>query len=579
MGYLGIPQGYYNPEGPENLSDFTDSTAEIGSYLKDSVVGAGRYIREHPGEPLGYLAERFKEQHPADQFAMATSPIPYLGGAAGNYANIRMLAEEPESRTPFNIAATGVEAMLPAAKYVLPAVASALGLGYMSTRGAGVKNARTSEMGGQQKGALGDFEPATDVTPIDESRMVSTRMPKKSAAGKEGYLDPDENLLLTDMESFNAPGMEGMRSTVANTLRTYPGMGRLASDATDAEVMTEFHKFTKDNLMEIYDRMPPEMRNAAAQWYEGANKIRGGLAKEYGIPGESASAVIAVLSPKTDWDINLSMAERVIDTWSNKKNFRYTPEMEDASKADAFLKRDLDAVRGKTLDELDNLDDKATWLRLYDDAHNPNEYVNWLPDGSRGSTAMGKKGPKQAGIRSQGFGAIRKAVSVLEDPSVRNISSELGGAHKVRNFYNNIENPLSKKFVTSDTHNAAAAMGRPLSLQSPEVLSQFGGKGGGSNALTGHGGTYTPIAEANRAAGAEVGLRPGQMQSIPWVGVRKMFDDQLKTRWGKLESSPTDRIWEAYDKGDITHQEAWDMIEEATGGMAKRKAPYLNPNF
>lgn len=556
----------------------------IGGFLAETGAGFGRGLSNlvqtgmnDPGDLIEAATGALGEMHPLDQAAIATGPIPGLGDVVGLAADARMYYEEPETRTPGNYALTAA-GMLP---WVPPAVASVGAMGYLAKQG-GRANAPTSREA--QRGALGDFEPAEAVTAIDESKMVSTRMPWAKPSSNPP--DPHKSLLLADMDALNLPEAEKMRSVVADTIRTYPGMGRLSPDATDAEVMTEFHKFTKDNLLEVYDRMPPEMRDAAKQWYEGANKIRGGLASEYGISDESASAVIAALSPKTDWDKNLSMAERIIDTWSTQKNTPYSAEM---SKAGRRRKKEggfviaqdrVKRVEGKMLSELDDPNDQATWIRLYDDAHNDGGYVNWNPDGSRGAIARNEGGAaSQTGVGNQSFDAIRKAVSVLEDPSARNISEELGGAHKVRNFYNNIENPLSDKFVTSDTHNAAAALGRPLSLKSPEVLSQFGGKGGGSNAYLGMKGTYAPIAEANRAAGAEVGLRPGQMQSVPWVGIRKMFDKQMKTKWGKLESSPTDKIWGAYDRGDITHQEAWDMIEEATGGMAKRKAPYLNPNF
>ena len=86
------------------------------------------------------------------------------------------------------------------------------------------------------------------------------------------------------------------------------------------------------------------------------------------------------------------------------------------------------------------------------------------------------------------------AIRTLEDGSYRNISEQMGAAHKIRNFYNNLllpNHPLGD--VTIDTHQVAASHLMPYSGENPEVKRNFA-----SQTTTGIGGTYAVYADALR---------------------------------------------------------------------------------
>jgi integrase len=80
--------------------------------------------------------------------------------------------------------------------------------------------------------------------------------------------------------------------------------------------------------------------------------------------------------------------------------------------------------------------------------------------------------------------AISKALSILDDGSIANISQRLGDQHKIRSFYNNIIAPDSPAGdVTIDTHAVAAGHIRPMGGSTEEVLHNFGGAGAPSNSV------------------------------------------------------------------------------------------------
>jgi hypothetical protein len=68
------------------------------------------------------------------------------------------------------------------------------------------------------------------------------------------------------------------------------------------------------------------------------------------------------------------------------------------------------------------------------------------------------------------YNEIGKGVSVMLNGSQENITASLGQQHKVRNFYNNIIDPMSAEGdVTMDTHAIAVSLLKPLSTKSDEV--------------------------------------------------------------------------------------------------------------
>ena len=86
---------------------------------------------------------------------------------------------------------------------------------------------------------------------------------------------------------------------------------------------------------------------------------------------------------------------------------------------------------------------------------------------------------------------------------------------------------------------------------------------GGSSKATGAKGLYGLTADDYRAVGADRGLLPRETQSIVWEGIRGLFNNKSLDNKTKINS-----IWTAVDRGDLTQQQALDLIEEASGGFS-----------
>lgn len=70
-----------------------------------------------------------------------------------------------------------------------------------------------------------------------------------------------------------------------------------------------------DNLLWLYNKVPARVRARSKMWYVGAYRTTLEWEKRYGISRRQAAAIIAVFSPKTNWFINMSMAERLLDIY------------------------------------------------------------------------------------------------------------------------------------------------------------------------------------------------------------------------------------------------------------------------
>ena len=445
----------------------------------------------------------------------------------------------------------------------------------------------------QRSGAMWQHaEPGRPVQPIlPGDTRVSTRFPKAVGSTE----DPLRTHLSigSDEMRLNTPdkqGRGGFEHNV-NLLREYPGFGRL-KNMDDLEAVAAYLKQAQENMQYLYDRSPQMMKERSPLWYEGAHEIAGALANRWGVPRRSASASLASLSPQMDWFKNASLGERVGDTMTSAAAGRpMTPQMLDYARAKMgtgegqFLKpgsTNLEIFRqieGKTLDELQTPLQKAMWIRMYDEAHNPRPYRSITPEGNFGDWILTDEG-KLERVGWGSFGEIQKAVRAMESGGDMDIISRLlGGKHKVRSFYNNIERPNDPRFgdVTGDTHQVAAAQMRPLSGKSAAVEhnlasgSMKGRPGASSSDVTGVQGTYGWTADATRRFAQENDLLPRAGQSATWEPVRELFTDTWKRGMqpGGKVSNPdaVDAIWSLYDAGQITAQQARDRIFDLAGGI------------
>jgi hypothetical protein len=396
--------------------------------------------------------------------------------------------------------------------------------------------------------------------------VVSTRLPTAVKATE----DPLAQRLVIDLEASKRDP-EAFNHNVG-LITQYPNF---ASKARNPERQAEdFINSVKDNLIFLHDQVPEATRQRSKLWYDGARNITDRFAVDYGVPDQAVAGVMAVLSPQKDWFMNVSLGQRVLDIVTKQQTTRWDASMDEMAKI-IWNKPQyapmVDALRGKTLAELDDPGLKAMWLRTYDQAKNPREHQIVSPEGEFVGVRMNNDGktPTKTGWGS--LNEIGKAIVILENPSVENVSRNLGQQHKVRNFYNNIYAPGDPAgHVTIDTHAVAAGLLRPLSGNSREVLHNFGsgvlGEGGPKNSsITGVQGTYGLYAEAYRRAAAERGILPREMQSITWEAVRGLYPDTFKSQASNV--SQIDGIWLQYRKGKLSLEEARNEVLRAAGGI------------
>jgi hypothetical protein len=151
-------------------------------------------------------------------------------------------------------------------------------------------------------------------------------------------------------------------------------------------------------------------------------------------------------------------------------------------------------------------------------------------------------------ISWQSFVNLEKSINIYRNPSIENISANMGDDHKIRSFYNNQIAPRDAvlRDVTSDTHAVAATYLLPLSQKSLQVSRNFGGA---SNSVAGKNGMYYNVADAYRMAADARGVEPRAMQSITWEGVRSMFPRGFKQ---KENIKKVEEIWKRTESQQIT---------------------------
>ena len=351
----------------------------------------------------------------------------------------------------------------------------------------------------------------------------------------------------------------------------YPGLRFKARDA--AKRVEEFIQHMTNNLLWLHDQIPAEIRERSKLWYDGARVITERWAAKYGKTDAQIAAVLAVYSPQKDWFMNVSLAERTLDIVADQQNTAWSDEM--TATADRILGKDKfdllrAAVKGKTLGQLTDKFEQAAWIRVYDETRNNRAHRLVTPEGGFGEYAKTVKGDDTA-TGWPGFQTIIKALYAIEDGRPEIIDRVIGDEHKVRSFYNNISHPNSSYgFTAIDTHAVAAALLRPLSVNSREVAHAFGSgivgePGPAQSAVTGMKGTYAYYQEAYRRAAEARGLLPREMQSITWEAVRELYTMPFKHNKEKLNA--LDAIWTEFEKGKRDLESVHAEILRLAGGV------------
>lgn len=412
--------------------------------------------------------------------------------------------------------------------------------------------------------------------------QISTRYPTAVKATE----DPLGHDLLIDRETV----MQDPKSVakIGTLLEGYPNI----KPDTPENMVQQLIEHEQKNLDFIHEQMPPELRQRAKLWYDGANKIANEQATNYKTTPEVTSAVYASMSPQKDWFMNVALGDRVMDINTNQldtvfdKGMGQTLTRISGKLKSAPARLAMKNVVGKRLGDLEDPVDRALWIRLFDETHNSREYNIITPEGGRGGLVMTDK-DEPAKVAWGSLNEIKSAVSSMADPSLANISREMGVQHKVRNFYNNIFAPNSPRGEgTIDTHAIAAALMRPLAGKDAEVLQNFGSgvkkslldedtggrvpnpefepwmAGPPNSSITGAKGTYGLHLDALQKAAALRGHLPREMQSITWEGVRGLFSNK-----SDKQKALANTIWNDYKAGKITQEHAQQLVLEAAGGM------------
>lgn len=429
---------------------------------------------------------------------------------------------------------------------------------------------------------------------LHSALQISTRNP----TGKNPTIDPlAENFVIDRAAIDNAQPSKGqtMPEKIADRLaneidertreRVYTGF-KVDPKWTAKQTLDAFTKHLSDNLVWLHNQVPEAIRAVTARWYDSARRLAFEMADKYGYATHQMAGVIAALSPQLDWNVNLSLADRITDIWTNQRDTQTTArmiskakELADKAATAAEKKPTPDRIQfakdmaklprkfmGKTLADIKDPVEQAWWVRIYDEAENPRSYDNYTPDGESMGPARTTKGALATAAWNVPADNIAKAISILQDDSRENISSQLGNAHKVRNFYNNLVAPNDPAgHVTMDTHAVAAANLQPLAGEDTMVTHNLSGPPGASNdGVTGFYGIY---ADAYRMAAKKLGIQPRQLQSITWEAARDLFPEDFK---GNLANKDiiTD-IWKEYEDGDLTATQARQKIVKTTNQAIK----------
>ncbi len=369
---------------------------------------------------------------------------------------------------------------------------------------------------------------------------------------------------------------------VAETIRrqaNVPGFEDFAG-RTDRAALGEIENRMAGNIADSVDRAMGLNKDTALQhseWYPIASKWTGELAEKTGFSKDAVVAATAVLSPGADWAHNVAWAaniankikedpvvdKKVADAYFTTRMAAYQDHVDKATAAGKTWTGKApeypSSVVGKKLSELSDKD-AAVAIRGMSDA--PGGTVMQL-GGRAGFGDPDKKAIPQSDTN------LTKAVSVLRNPSTANIDDQLGDAHKVRSFYNNIRDPgAANQEVTSDTHHFGLSNDEPWGISSKFIAS---GKdsvtAAPSTGETGVKGTYALVADATRKATDMVNekyglkLQPAQVQSIVWENHRARYPSTLrsnKTMVAAIDQAHTDRAL-----GKIKPAEEQTLIENA----------------
>ena len=361
-------------------------------------------------------------------------------------------------------------------------------------------------------------------------------------------------------------------------LAKHPGITEGASEADQKAFVTAVVSQMSDNIVEVFDRSPnPEITRL---WYDAANRLAQDWAVEYNMHPDAVAAVIAAMSPQNPWENNIAQARAVLETMKDPERVitsdelhavngiivqQYDKRVQTWKNAIAKAEREgriesaekkranppkspklLDTDATTRLRDLNNLD-AAYFVRhvVGEGKDAPTQRI--MTPTADGGYEFGEAPKNNDGSDKHlvwmSYPPIRNAISVIRDPSVERVSAAMGGAHKVRSFYNNMAYPNdANHVVTGDTPTFGVSFRTPVGSNHTLISTKEGAVniyGRPTNAAAGTQGVHILVAEAHRVAARRINRRtsttrkylPREIQSVTWEQWR--YDYPAATRTGK----------------------------------------------
>ncbi len=408
---------------------------------------------------------------------------------------------------------------------------------------------RTNSYGGDVRHVASYIDPDVKFSPDD-------RVTQARPGGKKPVSPSDVDVVGTET-ALSQPGMVSFVNRSTKLVRNLPGFKDIPLTGGLAKRASAVVDRIKDNLLFVFDRSTPEERDNWRKWYDIAHDMSERWGPEYGLRPDTVSAINARLSPQKDWYENVTLTRLLLNTirdnpkWTEEDRLftlsvlRNTKDPKDRAARIAEMNK---IKVGTPLSKLDPL--QAAFLIR---AHNER-----LSDQTVRDQNLQPVAGASSKVRWQGYEAVASAVRIQRGQTLETVNQELGGNHKVRNFYNNHVAPEDARDVTVDTHAAAAGTLMPMGSLTPFIKFVFGGV---KHLPSGFVGTYYLFADAYRRAAAERGVLPREMQSVTWEKIRQMISPAGKRKTWAMDF--VGNIHTAADKGLITHENARDLSAKA----------------
>ena len=476
---------------------------------------------------------------------------------------------------------------------------------------------------------------ATALTKSIKESRASRGRPLKGKAGRgaamTALMEKEPGALASEWRAAkrHLKKLVARRPEVAKkaTARIDEAAAKLTMEEADA-LYEGLKTATRDNLRALIELFPARLRDVAKLWYDGANIIAQDFSKAYNLSLEQASAVIAVFSPQKDWFMNVAIAKRTMDIWTNHQNTPFSDEMaknfldragqpqfvydkkgeqqfndpetkldpkytggavpifnedgteivdwsnwdaEKAARAVAEARLELAAMRGKTLAQLEGRH-QAVFIRMHEEVNNPGRGFPIIsPDGNFGGNKQTEP-DKNGQTRDQKLGwgsyvTIDKAIAIMtasKENEMQVISDALGEQHKVRSFYNNIVDPQSKDGHVTMDTHAIAALLWQALSGASRAVTQ--NFGGAGTASSGVLGV-NGLYPAFAEAYRALADELGMLPRQVQSITWEAIRILFPAKWKSQKSNvaKVERIWQDYRDGKLTADDARARIFELTG--------------